>query len=160
MEDPPVNPPGRETKAWEDASGAEDLTDKVGNAGDDIRTDLGRAGDDLRDTTENDSQDANTEARENDANRVAGRRRTDAGESPPGQVAHARDAVPLAEVGRDEIQEDVLLVAVDTDGDADVLVVVKLPDPPYNPPDNSRKVSPDLPKPGTDDRRDATPDPG
>jgi len=45
---------GEETakENWRKADGEEDLSDKVGNAGDDIRKELGNAGDDLRDTAD------------------------------------------------------------------------------------------------------------
>lgn len=35
-------------EGWRKADGEEDLSDKIGNAGDEIRKNLGNAGDDLR----------------------------------------------------------------------------------------------------------------
>jgi hypothetical protein len=45
---------GEETskETWRKADGEEDLSDKIGNAGDDIRKELGNAGDDIRSDTD------------------------------------------------------------------------------------------------------------
>jgi hypothetical protein len=149
MDDPPVNPPGRETKAWENADGEASLGDKVGDAGDEVRTDLGNAGDDLRDAMDDATEDAKDEYRESEADSEAARRQAEVDQSLADKLGNAGDEV-----------QDVLLVDLDADGDPDLLVVVDLPEPPYNPPDNSRKVGPESPEHPEEDPGEGTHQPG
>ena len=41
------------------------------------------------------------------------------------------------------VEDGVVLVEVDADGEPDIVVVVELEEPPYNPPDNSSKGGPE-----------------
>ena len=94
MDDPPINPPGRETKL----TGATDVETAAETA----------------DAWESDTEEEPVEAS------------GDAGDD-----------------SREIVEDGVVLVEVDADGEPDIVVVVELEEPPYNPPDNSSKGGPD-----------------
>ncbi len=92
MDDPPFNPPGRETKL----TGATETAAETGDA------------------WESDTEEAPVDA--------------------PGDAG---------DDSRGIVEDGVVLVEVDAHGEPDIVVVVELEEPPYNPPDNSSKGGPE-----------------